>query len=160
MVVCKIGKPWGIIITTKGNHPKCLERKCFRNFLFLELTLMGIFKSGKRGLRARFSAPFYHGNDIQFFGAAITGCNLGLAFLLSKQDLEKEISTKLVECIFSGILWKVLHIENGIILVVKAHVILLPSQLLVNPKNEGIIEEIIQNYYDREDGETTPRFKE
>ncbi|GJY63521.1 hypothetical protein Tco_0464981 [Tanacetum coccineum] len=47
MVVCIIGKPRGIIITMKSNHPKCLERKCFRNFLFLELTLMGIFKSRK-----------------------------------------------------------------------------------------------------------------
>ncbi|GJX56412.1 hypothetical protein Tco_0286309 [Tanacetum coccineum] len=29
---------------------------------------------------------------------------------------------------------------------------------MVRPKNEEIIEEIIQNYYDREDGETTPSF--
>ncbi|GJR95839.1 hypothetical protein Tco_0268013 [Tanacetum coccineum] len=26
MVVCKIGKPRGIIITTESNHPKCLRR--------------------------------------------------------------------------------------------------------------------------------------
>ncbi|GJT04404.1 hypothetical protein Tco_0838866, partial [Tanacetum coccineum] len=41
----------------------------------------------------------------------------------------------------------------------KAHVILLPSQLLVKPKNEEITEGIIRNYYDGEDGETTPRFE-
>ncbi|GKD73088.1 hypothetical protein Tco_1331370 [Tanacetum coccineum] len=46
------------------------------------------------------------------------------------------------------------------ILVVKTYVILLPLQLMVKPKNEGTIEGIIRNYYDREDGETTPRFEE
>ena len=43
MVICKIGKPWGTRITTKRYHIKCLERKCFIYFLFLEHTLMGIF---------------------------------------------------------------------------------------------------------------------
>ncbi|GJV58489.1 putative reverse transcriptase domain-containing protein [Tanacetum coccineum] len=33
------------------------------------------------------------------------------------------------------------------------------KQLLVNPKNDEITEGIIRNYYDREDGETTPRFE-
>ncbi|GKA06870.1 hypothetical protein Tco_0686094 [Tanacetum coccineum] len=47
----------------------------------------------------------------------------------------------------------------GMYIIVKTHVILLPSQLMVNPKNEGTIEGIIRNYYDREDGETTPRFE-
>ncbi|GJU08023.1 hypothetical protein Tco_1124453 [Tanacetum coccineum] len=41
---------------------------------------------------------------------------------------------------------------------VKAHVILLPSQLSVKLKNEEITEGIIRNYYDGEDGET-PRFE-
>ncbi|GJS04812.1 hypothetical protein Tco_0321320 [Tanacetum coccineum] len=53
---------------------------------------------------------------------------------------------------------KICTLQMGIILVVKAHVILLPSQLLMKPKNKEITEGIIQNYYDREDGETTPRF--
>ncbi|GJS91126.1 putative reverse transcriptase domain-containing protein [Tanacetum coccineum] len=55
--------------------------------------------------------------------------------------------------------WKFAHCKWECILVVKAHVILLSSQLLVNLKNEEITEGIIHNYYDREDGETTSRFK-
>ncbi|GJZ10308.1 hypothetical protein Tco_0545067 [Tanacetum coccineum] len=31
---------------------------------------------------------------------------------------------------------------------------------MVSPNNEGTIEEIIQNYYDLEDGKTAPRFEE
>ncbi|GJU96180.1 retrovirus-related pol polyprotein from transposon TNT 1-94 [Tanacetum coccineum] len=41
----------------------------------------------------------------------------------------------------------------------KAHVILLPSQLMVNPKKDETTEGIIRNYYDREDDETTLRFR-
>ncbi|GJS19824.1 hypothetical protein Tco_0448456, partial [Tanacetum coccineum] len=50
------------------------------------------------------------------------------------------------------------HASNKLLeAIVKAHVILLPSQLLVKPKNEEITKGIIRNYYDGEDGETTPR---
>ncbi|GJR55981.1 retrovirus-related pol polyprotein from transposon TNT 1-94 [Tanacetum coccineum] len=39
----------------------------------------------------------------------------------------------------------------GMYIIVKTNVFLLPSQLLVRSKNEGIIEETIRNYYDHED---------
>ncbi|GJR87581.1 hypothetical protein Tco_0211592 [Tanacetum coccineum] len=54
---------------------------------------------------------------------------------------------------------KFAHCKWECILVVKAHVILLKSQLLVKLKNKEIIKGIIRNYYDGEDGETTTRFE-
>ncbi|GJZ23653.1 hypothetical protein Tco_0561112 [Tanacetum coccineum] len=51
------------------------------------------------------------------------------------------------------------HCKGNGILVVKSHVILLLSELLVNLKNEELLKELSRNYYDHEDGETTPRFE-
>ncbi|GJR25926.1 hypothetical protein Tco_1102158 [Tanacetum coccineum] len=62
---------------------------------------------------------------------------------VDKLKMDLEICTLQIECI----------------LVVKAHVILLHSQLMVNLKNKEITEGIIQNYYDRENGDTTLRFE-
>ncbi|GJT03054.1 hypothetical protein Tco_0824223 [Tanacetum coccineum] len=87
MLVCKIGKPRGIIITTKGNHPKCLERKCFRNFLFLELTLMGIFKSRKVVGGEIFCSFFITDNDIKFLEQQNLPEQSWLSILLTKRYL-------------------------------------------------------------------------
>ncbi|GKC74094.1 hypothetical protein Tco_1119977, partial [Tanacetum coccineum] len=46
MVVCKVGKPWGTIIT-KSNQSKSFEWKCFRDFLAFELILVRVLKSGE-----------------------------------------------------------------------------------------------------------------
>ena len=47
MIVCKIGKPWGNRISTKGNHIECLEREGFINFLLFEDILVGVFQTGE-----------------------------------------------------------------------------------------------------------------
>ncbi|GJU63117.1 hypothetical protein Tco_1244952 [Tanacetum coccineum] len=91
MVVCKIGKPWGIIITTKGNHPKCLKTKCFRNFLFLDLTLMGIFKSRKVVGGEIFCSFFITDNDIKFLEQQNLPEQSWLSILLSKQVFESRM---------------------------------------------------------------------
>ncbi|GKB72416.1 hypothetical protein Tco_0933828 [Tanacetum coccineum] len=88
MVVYKIGKPWGIIISTKSNHPKCLERKGFRNFLFLKLTLMEIFKSGKVVGGEIFCSFFITDNYIKFLEQQNPPEQSWLSILLSKQVLE------------------------------------------------------------------------
>ncbi|GKF61858.1 hypothetical protein Tco_0181912, partial [Tanacetum coccineum] len=66
MVICKVGKPWGIIITTKGNHPKWSA--------------------------ARFSAPFFiTDHDIKFLEQQNPPEQSWLSILLSEQILESRI---------------------------------------------------------------------
>nr|GFB50376.1 hypothetical protein [Tanacetum cinerariifolium] len=70
MVVWKIDKPWGTLVTSKRNHVKCLERKCFIYFLWVKHILDGNSPEQSR-LEIFFSKEIFEGGMIRIHNAFV-----------------------------------------------------------------------------------------